>query len=67
MVRRDNAVDKIAGYMFLHGVTPQGKMFSTTGRLTIEMVIKTIQLEIPILMSLGLHRLGDGVRPPGPG
>ncbi len=50
-VGRHNAVDKIAGYMFLNGVSPKGKLFYTTGRLTSEMVIKTVQMEIPILMS----------------
>jgi FdhD protein len=50
-VGRHNAVDKIAGYMFLHGVQPAGKLFYTTGRLTSEMVIKTVQMQIPILIS----------------
>ncbi len=50
-VGRHNAVDKIAGYMFLKGISPKGKLFYTTGRLTSEMVIKTVQMEIPILMS----------------
>ncbi|MFQ5786143.1 MAG: formate dehydrogenase accessory sulfurtransferase FdhD [Alphaproteobacteria bacterium] len=50
-VGRHNAIDKIAGYMFLNGVTPEGKLFYTTGRLTSEMVIKTVQMEIPILIS----------------
>src|ERR671919_2104294 len=50
-VGRHNAVDKIAGYMFLHGIEPAGKMFYTTGRLTSEMVIKTVQMQIPILIS----------------
>ena len=50
-VGRHNAVDKVAGYMFLNGVSPNGKLFYTTGRLTSEMVIKTVQMEIPILMS----------------
>jgi FdhD protein len=50
-VGRHNAVDKIAGYMFLHGIKPAGKMFYTTGRLTSEMVIKTVQMGIPILVS----------------
>ncbi|HEX5077865.1 MAG TPA: formate dehydrogenase accessory sulfurtransferase FdhD [Geminicoccaceae bacterium] len=50
-VGRHNAVDKIAGYMFLHGIDPAGKMFYTTGRLTSEMVIKTVQMQIPILIS----------------
>ncbi|MGI9420728.1 MAG: formate dehydrogenase accessory sulfurtransferase FdhD [Geminicoccaceae bacterium] len=50
-VGRHNAVDKIAGYMFLNGISPAGKIFYTTGRLTSEMVIKTVQMEIPILIS----------------
>ena len=50
-VGRHNAVDKIAGYMRLNGISPRGKMFYTTGRLTSEMVIKTVQMEIPILVS----------------
>ena len=50
-VGRHNAVDKIAGYMFKHGVSPQDKIFYTTGRLTSEMVIKTVRMGIPILIS----------------
>jgi FdhD protein len=50
-VGRHNAVDKIAGYMHLNGVSPAGKIFYTTGRLTSEMVIKTVQMRIPILVS----------------
>jgi FdhD protein len=50
-VGRHNAVDKIAGYMFLNGISPEGKIFYTTGRLTSEMVIKTVQMQIPILIS----------------
>ncbi|WP_291296601.1 formate dehydrogenase accessory sulfurtransferase FdhD [Elioraea sp.] len=50
-VGRHNAVDKIAGYMFRHGIDPAGKIFYTTGRLTSEMVIKTVQMGIPILVS----------------
>ncbi|MGI9510513.1 MAG: formate dehydrogenase accessory sulfurtransferase FdhD [Geminicoccaceae bacterium] len=50
-VGRHNAVDKIAGYMFKNGVAPAGKIFYTTGRLTSEMVIKTVQMHIPILIS----------------
>ena len=50
-VGRHNAVDKIAGYMFRHGLEPQDKIFYTTGRLTSEMVIKTVQMGIPILVS----------------
>ena len=50
-VGRHNAVDKIAGYMWRHRLTPSGKLFYTTGRLTSEMVIKTVQMGIPILAS----------------
>jgi FdhD protein len=50
-VGRHNAVDKIAGYMHLHRISPAGKIFYTTGRLTSEMVIKTVQMGIPILIS----------------
>ena len=50
-VGRHNAIDKIAGYMLLEGVPPMGKLFYTTGRLTSEMVIKTVRMEIPILIS----------------
>ncbi len=50
-VGRHNAVDKIAGYMFLNGVPPENKIFYTTGRLTSEMVIKTVKMRIPILVS----------------
>ena len=50
-VGRHNAIDKITGYMHLHQVSPVGKIFYTTGRLTSEMVIKTVQMEIPILIS----------------
>jgi FdhD protein len=50
-VGRHNAVDKIAGYMYLNDISPAGKMFYTTGRLTSEMVIKTVQMEIPVLVS----------------
>ena len=50
-VGRHNAIDKIAGYMHLNGLRPEGKLFYTTGRLTSEMVIKTVQMGIPILVS----------------
>ena len=50
-VGRHNAVDKIAGYMFRHNVSPEDKIFYTTGRLTSEMVIKCVQMRIPILVS----------------
>jgi len=50
-VGRHNAIDKIAGYMLLNGVVAEGKMFYTTGRLTSEMVLKTVQMGIPVLIS----------------
>ena len=50
-VGRHNAVDKIAGWMMQHGISGEDKVFYTTGRLTSEMVIKTVQMEIPILIS----------------
>jgi FdhD protein len=50
-VGRHNAVDKIAGWMFKHGVSAADKVFYTTGRLTSEMVIKTVRMGIPILIS----------------
>jgi FdhD protein len=50
-VGRHNAVDKIAGWMFKNKVRPDDKIFYTTGRLTSEMVIKTVRMGIPILVS----------------
>ncbi len=50
-VGRHNAVDKIAGYMFMNKINPDNKIFYTTGRLTSEMVIKTVKMGIPILIS----------------
>jgi FdhD protein len=50
-VGRHNAIDKIAGYMHMHKITAEDKCFYTTGRLTSEMVIKTVQMRIPILVS----------------
>jgi FdhD protein len=50
-VGRHNAVDKIAGWMFRTGTPASDKIFYTTGRLTSEMVIKTVRMGIPILVS----------------
>jgi len=50
-VGRHNAVDKIAGWMFKEKVPAHDKIFYTTGRLTSEMVIKTVRMGIPILIS----------------
>ncbi len=50
-VGRHNAVDKIAGFMFLNNISCDDKIFYTTGRLTSEMVIKCVHMGIPILAS----------------
>ncbi len=50
-VGRHNAVDKIAGWMRVNGISGDDKLFYTTGRLTSEMVIKCVQMRIPVLMS----------------
>jgi FdhD protein len=50
-VGRHNAVDKIAGWMFKEKVPAADKIFYTTGRLTSEMVLKTVRMGIPILIS----------------
>ena len=50
-VGRHNAVDKITGYMFLKNISSKNKIFYTTGRLTSEMIIKTVKMGVPILIS----------------
>jgi FdhD protein len=50
-VGRHNAVDAIAGLMWLEGMDGADKVFYTTGRLTSEMVIKGAQMGIPFLLS----------------
>jgi len=58
-VGRHNAVDAIAGQMWLDGIVGADKIFYTTGRLTSEMVIKAAQMGIPILVSRsGLTQMG---------
>lgn len=66
-VGRHNAVDAIAGHMWLHDMPGDDKIFYTTGRLTSEMIIKVAQMGIPVLLSrsgvtqMGLdlaHKLG---------
>jgi FdhD protein len=58
-VGRHNAVDAIAGRMWLERVGGADKIFYTTGRLTSEMVIKCAQMGIPILVSRsGLTQMG---------
>ena len=50
-VGRHNAIDKIAGYIFRSSIGAEDKIMYTTGRLTSEMVIKTVTMGIPILIS----------------
>ncbi|MFO1314034.1 MAG: formate dehydrogenase accessory sulfurtransferase FdhD [Burkholderiales bacterium] len=58
-VGRHNAVDAIAGRMWLDRLSGADKIFYTTGRLTSEMVIKAAQMEIPFLVSRsGLTQMG---------
>jgi FdhD protein len=58
-VGRHNAVDAIAGYMWLRDIDGADKVFYTTGRLTSEMVIKCAQMAIPFLVSRsGLTQMG---------
>ncbi|MCX7175077.1 MAG: formate dehydrogenase accessory sulfurtransferase FdhD [Proteobacteria bacterium] len=61
-VGRHNAVDAIAGLMWLDDMGGGDKIFYTTGRLTSEMVIKTAQMGIPILVSRsGLTGMGHAI------
>lgn len=58
-VGRHNAVDAIAGFMWLQAIDGADKVFYTTGRLTSEMVIKCAQMAIPFLVSRsGLTQMG---------
>jgi len=58
-VGRHNAVDAIAGRMWLEGIAGQDKLFYTTGRLTSEMVMKVAQMGIPSLLSRsGITQMG---------
>ncbi len=61
-VGRHNAVDAIAGFMWLDGIDGSDKVFYTTGRLTSEMVIKCAQMRIPFLVSRsGLTHMGHAI------
>jgi FdhD protein len=57
-VGRHNAVDKIAGWIYCHDVDPADKILYTTGRLTSEMVIKTVRMGIPIGIPILVSRSG---------
>jgi FdhD protein len=50
-VGRHNAIDTIAGWMAMHEVSASDKVFYTTGRLTSEMVLKSAQIGVPIIVS----------------
>ena len=61
-VGRHNAVDAIAGRMWLDAIDGSDKVFYTTGRLTSEMVIKCAQMRIPLLVSRsGLTQMGHDI------
>ena len=61
-VGRHNAVDAIAGFMWLDALDGSDKVFYTTGRLTSEMVIKCAQMRIPFLVSRsGLTHMGYAI------
>ena len=61
-VGRHNAVDAIAGFMWLDDIGGSDKVFYTTGRLTSEMVIKCAQMRIPFLVSRsGLTQMGHAI------
>jgi len=61
-VGRHNAVDAIAGRMWLDAIDGSDKIFYTTGRLTSEMVIKAAQMQIPFLVSRsGLTKMGHEI------
>ncbi len=58
-VGRHNAIDTIAGWMWLQGMGGADKAFYTTGRLTSEMVIKSAQMGVPIVVSRsGITQMG---------
>ena len=58
-VGRHNAIDTIAGWMWMNGVDGADKIFYTTGRLTSEMVIKSAQMGVPIIVSRsGVTQMG---------
>ena len=61
-VGRHNAIDTIAGWMWMNGVAGGDKIFYTTGRLTSEMVIKSAQMEVPVIVSRsGITQMGHAL------
>jgi FdhD protein len=58
-VGRHNAVDTIAGWMWMNDTDGKDKVFYTTGRLTSEMVIKSAQMGVPVVVSRsGITQMG---------
>ena len=58
-VGRHNAIDTIAGWMWMNGVEGSDKVFYTTGRLTSEMVLKSAQMGVPVVVSRsGVTQMG---------
>jgi FdhD protein len=61
-VGRHNAIDTIAGWMWLNGISGHDKAFYTTGRLTSEMVIKAAQMGVPAVVSRsGITQMGHAL------
>ena len=61
-VGRHNAIDTIAGWMWMNGVGGGDKIFYTTGRLTSEMVIKSAQMGVPVIVSRsGITQMGHAL------
>ena len=63
-VGRHNAIDTIAGWMMMNNnkLTESQLVFYTTGRLTSEMVIKSAQMGVPIVVSRsGITQMGHEV------
>lgn len=61
-VGRHNAIDNIAGWMWMNGVVGGDKCFYTTGRLTSEMVMKSAQMGVPIIVSRnGITQMGHAL------
>jgi FdhD protein len=61
-VGRHNAIDTLAGWMALQGMGGADKVFYTTGRLTSEMVIKSAQMGVPVIVSRsGITQMGHAL------
>jgi FdhD protein len=61
-VGRHNAIDTIAGWLAMNVIQSEGLVFYTTGRLTSEMVIKSAQMGVPIVVSRsGITQMGHQI------